>query len=134
MNRIFITLLAAMLLFSCTSKQERVITYMNDGLTKMSDSNNKGAIEDFTKIIELMPDNHEAYFHRGCCYFNIKKYKESMTDFNKAIELDSSYADAYYNRALLKHFMNNKEGACNDWENAVKLGKPNIKDEFEFCH
>jgi tetratricopeptide (TPR) repeat protein len=134
MNRIFITILASMLLFSCTSNQERVVKYMNEGLTKISKSDNKGAIEDFSRVIELQPINQEAYYRRACCYFNIKDFTKALNDFNKAIELDPSYADAYYNRALLKNFMHDKEGACIDWRKAVKLGKPNIKDSFEFCH
>lgn len=106
---------------------------MNDGLTKLSKSDNKGAIEDFTKVIKLQPTNHEAYYRRACCYFNTKNLETSLSDFNKAIELNPSYADAYYNRALLKNFMKDSNGACSDWKKAIKLGKPNIKDTFEFC-
>lgn len=107
---------------------------MNDGVTKAGKSDNKGAVESFSKVIELQPKNQEAYYRRACCYYNTKNVQKSLQDFDKAIELDPSYADAFYNRALLKSFMNDKIGACSDWEKAVKLGKSNIKDSFEFCH
>ncbi len=126
-------MLIGFLLFSCGSGKEKSITYMNNGLTKLSKSDNKGAIEDFSKVIKEEPSNAEAYFQRACCYFNLKDTTNSFSDYNKAISLKPDYADAYYNRALLKDYLNDKEGACADWKKAIKLGKSNIKDSFTYC-
>ena len=132
MNRTII-ILSFIFLLSCTSKQEEAVRYLNSGLTKMTFSDNKGAINDLTKVIKLQPNNYEAYFNRGCCYFNLRDTQKAMIDFNKAIQLNPTYAEAFYNRALLKNSINDREGACIDWNEAVKLGKSNIKDSFKFC-
>lgn len=133
MKHSLILVLFGFLIFSCSSGKDNIVKYMNDGLTKVAKSDNKGAIEDFSKVIELDQSNSEAYYNRACCYYNLKDTAKSMADYNKAIELDPDYADAYFNRALLKDYLNDREGACADWEKAVKLGKANIKDSFTYC-
>lgn len=83
----------------------------------------KGAIADFTKIIELEPNNSYAYDKRGICKKNSQDYAGALKDYNKAIELDDQSAAAYSNRGVLKYnFLGDKEGGCEDWAIAKKLG------------
>ena len=106
---------------------------MKSGIEKIRSGDNKTAIEYFTKVIEIQSDKYEAYYYRANAKFNLRMAKEALIDYNKTIELKPDYADAYYNRAFCKQFLNDKDGACNDWSKADSLGKPNIKDMLNIC-
>ena len=58
------------------------------------------AIEDYNTVIEMKPDNVEAYIHRGLAYHHKGEYDRAIGDFTKAIELKPNYADAYYDRGV----------------------------------
>ena len=36
------------------------------------------AIEDYTKAIELDPKFAEAYYHRGCSWYEVDKFEDSI--------------------------------------------------------
>ena len=71
---------------------------------------NKGdfdrAIADFTKALELNPNDMEAYNHRGHVYSNKGDFDRAIADFTKALELNPDYASAY----LYRGFAYYKEG------------------------
>lgn len=46
------------------------------------------AIQDFTEVIRLDPENGNAYFNRGCCYDTIGELDLAISDYSIALELD----------------------------------------------
>ena len=68
--------------------------YFNSGGDKYYKQNYKGAIQDYTKAIELNPKDADAYIGRGIDKHELKDYKGAIQDYTKAIELDPNYADA----------------------------------------
>ena len=126
-------IIAFTLLTNCTSNQKRIEKLNADGIEKIRNGDNKGAIEDFTSIISLQEDNYEAYYYRANAKFNLKQAKEALLDYNKTIELKPDNADAFYNRAFCRQFLNDNDGACLDWIKADSLGKPNVKDLLNVC-
>ncbi|NJO94508.1 MAG: tetratricopeptide repeat protein [Hydrococcus sp. RM1_1_31] len=50
----------------------------------------KGAIEDFTKAIELQPDYVAAYNYRGYARSQIQDFQGAIADYNQAIALHPS--------------------------------------------
>jgi tetratricopeptide (TPR) repeat protein len=54
------------------------------------------AAEDFSTIIGLQPNNALAYYNRGWCYHNIRRYQESLADFQKYLVIDVN--DIYHLR------------------------------------
>ena len=50
------------------------------------------AIEDYDTVIEMNPDNVEAYIHRGLAYHHKGEYDRAIRDFTKAIELKPNCA------------------------------------------
>jgi tetratricopeptide (TPR) repeat protein len=133
-NILLFVLPVILLITSCTSKEKKSENYMKDGIDKIESSDNKGALTDFSKVIEMQPGNAEAYYYRANAYFNLRKTKEAIADYTKAIELKPDYADAYFNRALCKQFLNDKTGACSDWKKAAAYGKPNVNDKLKECN
>jgi tetratricopeptide (TPR) repeat protein len=56
------------------------------------------ALGDFTKAIELEPDNAVYYHNRGFCLRNLDRYDAAIADYTRAIELDDSDANFFNNR------------------------------------
>ncbi|MCD4684298.1 MAG: tetratricopeptide repeat protein [Bacteroidales bacterium] len=100
--------------------------YFSNGSAKFQLQDYKGAVNDFSKAIELKADYKEAYYSRAICYSNLEKYHKAMDDFNKAIDLDPEYANAYNNRAFyVKEKTGDYEGAIEDYNKFIELNKDN---------
>ena len=57
-------------------------------------------IADYTRAIELNPDDTSAYNDRGIAYADSGDLYHAILDFSKVIELDPDYAMAYNNRGI----------------------------------
>jgi len=79
------------------------------------------AISDFTKAIELDPDNARYYSSRGASYERLEEYDEAISDATKAIELDSEDADSYSTRGSSYDKLGAHEKAISDYTKALEL-------------
>ena len=92
------------------------------GNTKMNLKDYYGAINDYSRAIELKPDNVYAYyFNRGNAKKNLKDYYGAINDYSKSIELAPDYPMAYNNRAYAKDQLKDHYGAINDFSKAIEL-------------
>ena len=62
----------------------------------------QGAIDDYSKIIELDPKNVDAWTQRGDTKFSLKNYHGAIDDCAKAIELDPNNTYAWAKRGEAK--------------------------------
>ena len=60
--------------------------------------NYEKAIADYTKAIELRPDDASAYNNRGISFVALKNNEKAIADYTKAIKLKPDFASAYNNR------------------------------------
>jgi len=82
------------------------------------------------RAIEYNSKNKEAYCLKGETLFELGTISEAIVAFTKAIEVDSKYGYAYYMRGVSYTFINNKEKACKDFENALKYKINEAKDIY----
>ena len=82
------------------------------------------AINQYTKILELKPDNlimSIIYKHRGMAYFASSLYNEAINDFTTSLELDpESYKAAYY-RGVVYSVLKQYLKAIDDYTLSLKL-------------
>ena len=76
------------------------IHYFNQGVEKYEAGNYQGAIDDWSKAIEINPQNADAHYNRGSAMNNLGNYQGAIADFTKAIELDPQDASIYQNRGV----------------------------------
>ena len=69
------------------------------GQTSAQDGYNAKAIENYTKAIELNPNDTSAYVNRGLSHHRMGKLDDAIQDYNTAIALDPKLARAYSNRS-----------------------------------
>ena len=93
-----------------------------------------GAIQDYSKAIEINPNDAKAYIGRGAAKDDLEDYRGAIQDYNKAIEINRNDARAYIVRGLAKLQLGDKDGACLDWSKAGELGDSRAYDMIkQFC-
>ncbi len=104
MKKIALTLI---LLFSLVTPiySQTAKSYFETGYEKYNRGDYKGAIQDYTKAIELNPRYALAYHWRGNAKFSLKDYRGAIQDYTKAIELDPKNAWLYLNRGHVKFLL-----------------------------
>jgi tetratricopeptide (TPR) repeat protein len=114
-------ILVILLLLPLVSFGQTAEDFFNNGKVKDSLKDFKGAISDYSKAIELNPDNADYYYRRGNAKYFSDDDKGSIVDFNKAIELNPDNADYYYRRGNAKNYLEDYEGAIADYTKAIEL-------------
>jgi tetratricopeptide (TPR) repeat protein len=66
---------------------QNIQVLMNRGVYKSFLDDYKGAVEDFTKVIEIDTSNELAYLNRGKSNTNLGNYTEAIDDFTKTIKM-----------------------------------------------
>ena len=95
--------------------------YINRGVSRQSEGNHHGAIEDYSAALELMADSEIAYYNRGTARQMLGDVKGAVLDYTKAISRNPRLGDAYYNRALLYLCSGDRGAAARDCDNALRL-------------
>tara|TARA_Y100001968_G_scaffold303434_1_gene317597 strand:+ start:1382 stop:1951 length:570 start_codon:yes stop_codon:yes gene_type:complete len=112
--------------------------YQNRGVAKWNLGNSSGAINDYTKVIELNPNNIDllaaAYANRGDIKRISGHFSGAIIDLNKAIELNPNYTGVYFIRAYARKNSGDNKGACSDWKKAEELGsKSAVITQKKYC-
>tara|TARA_R110002033_G_C3894949_1_gene239250 strand:+ start:2547 stop:2792 length:246 start_codon:yes stop_codon:yes gene_type:complete len=68
----------------------------------------KEAILDYTKAIEISPNDANAYFSRATIKFKFLDFTGGISDLNKVIEINPKSAQAYYYRGFYKNALNQR--------------------------
>ena len=87
----------------------------------VNSGDNREALTDFNRAIELDPNFSEAYNNRGNLRLDSEDRQGALADFNRAIELNPSNATAHYNRGLLRVDFGDRQGAVADLQVAADL-------------
>ena len=132
------------------------LSYFNQGNEKCKNKDLAGAIEDFTKAIDLCisvkyktntekdsdssvesanvikPNarNVNIYFNRGCCYFYLRMYNEAIADYSKVIDYSSNSAEVYFRRATANYCIKNDSEVESDLAKAEKLDAKYTRELF----
>ena len=61
----------------------------SSGVDNHIQGNYQGAIADYTRAIEINPQNVDAYYNRGLAEDDSGDYEGAIADYTKAIEINS---------------------------------------------
>ncbi|HYG80864.1 MAG TPA: tetratricopeptide repeat protein, partial [Pyrinomonadaceae bacterium] len=88
------------------------------------------AVGDFSKVIELDPQNADAYYNRGGLLVAQGEAAKAVDDFSKAIDINPQYAEAYADRGLARLSLGQDSEAQKDFDRYLELNKE-MKDSLE---
>jgi len=69
------------------------------GTVLFAEGHSQEALDAYTKLISLSPNDTAAYLNRGVLYASLKKFPEAESDFHQAIALDPKNLQGYANLA-----------------------------------
>lgn len=94
-----------------------------DGLNKAKSGDYQGAVEAFTKAIEVQPLDGFTWYNRAMAKNMMGLYLEAIDDFNACIGISPTYKKVWYNRGLTKLYLTNYDGALADFSQAIQLDR-----------
>jgi|SRR5579864_813336 len=89
--------------------------YLTRGVIYRARGDQQGAMQQFTKSIELQP-GMDAYYERGELYESLGEHAKAIADYDQAIAYLRSAPHVYRARAYAKSKMGDEEGAKADRE------------------
>ncbi|RGN38192.1 tetratricopeptide repeat protein [Bacteroides oleiciplenus] len=96
------------------------------GNVKDDAGDKQGAIEDYTKAIEINPNYVTAYYNRAIVKSSMGNKKGAIKDYTKVIELDSLKSGAYYGRGNARAFLGDKKGGIADLTKVIELDPKDV--------
>ena len=91
----------------------------------------KSALKDLNTILKIDSEYNAAVALRAWVNIKLENYPEAIDDYSKLIAYDLMLKDSYGNRGFLKEIMQDKEGACSDWQKGGALGNEKASSAFE---
>lgn len=90
-------------------------------LLRLQTNDQKGALEDYNKAIELNQTNANYFINRGLLNYYAKHYRDALSDYDKAIELNPYSQISLFNRALLRAEVGDLNNAIEDLNDVLKI-------------
>ncbi|KZR90053.1 tetratricopeptide repeat protein [Synechococcus sp. MIT S9508] len=104
------------------SDPQNLDQFIKRGNARRASEDYKGAIEDYSKAIELNPADSTIYVYRGISHELLEDYGSANKDYTLAISYDPTNTHALRFRAFNKLTMNDdKEGALEDYNKAIYI-------------
>lgn len=99
------------------------------GINKSDNEDYAGAIAQYNQVIEVTPNNSEAYYQRGFAHYRAKQEQLALQDLTQAIQLDPNHAKAHFYRGNLRLGLGDRQGALADYNHVTQLD-PNFAPAY----
>lgn len=96
-----------------------VKTLINRGFAYFDLGQPEQAVEDFTTVIKLTPDDPFPYNLRGVTHFHSGDYEAAIADFDAVLERDPGFLPAYNNRGNAYLLQRELELALADFDSVI---------------
>lgn len=100
---------------------QRALLLIDRGVARARLGQPRGALEDFNRAIQLVPESATAYNNRGTVLLEIGATAEAVRDFDRALLLAPSYAAGFTNRAAAHVRLGNLRAALADYSRAIGI-------------
>lgn len=101
---------------------ENVLDLLNQGITLMKLQKHAEARELFQRVLELEPENFDAYLHLGNAYVNLNELEEAVKAFKSALILDKDSGQALFSLANVYYLMDDNKNAIKHYVKAENAG------------
>ncbi len=109
------------LLFSFQAYPQNAKQFFKAGINFKESDNQKDAIDQFSKAIQLDPDYVDAYIERAYAYEKTGNIVSASEDFKRALVFETKKPEIYYDAARLDTKLGQYEEAAGYLENAIDL-------------
>ncbi|MBC8439157.1 MAG: tetratricopeptide repeat protein [Deltaproteobacteria bacterium] len=117
---IVLTLSFYTILFAETEKE-----FFDNGVLFFKQGHYQQAVDQFSKLIELAPDNADAYKNRGVSRMKQEKFDLAIQDFEKAKELFPELKGLHSNLGVAWFYKQEYEKAIENYDIEIKMAPEN---------
>jgi len=103
------------------AKKNGFEAYFFRGIAKFSLGDYQGAVNDFSKTLEIHNLYTRAYFYRGICRDRLYDYVHALNDYNKALEIDPFNPEVFMARGDTRIHLHDFNSAVSDYTEALNL-------------
>ena len=96
--------------------------YFARAMLHHSMGNLKPALADIEHVLAVQPQHARAWFLKGNCMEQQGNMNVALDNYTKAIAYDSTEPLFYVRRGIIFSKINDRQGACRDFQNALRLG------------
>lgn len=93
------------------------------GYQRMQSGDYKGALEDYSEVVRLEPDDPENYLNRGLVKEKLRDFAGALSDYSHALKLDEKNPRAWVCRGNVVSKLGNWKEALEDYDAAIILDK-----------
>jgi putative GTP pyrophosphokinase len=109
----------------------RALIYKHRGMAYFAQSLYEGAIDDFTRSLELDPDSYKAAYYRGVVLAVLQRYTEAIDDYTLSLKIHPYQPFCLYRRGQAYYHVSDYPQALADCEAALRLEpKPESAEKF----
>lgn len=95
-------------------------TWYNYGIAQRRSNDPQGAVESYTRALELNPSYYDALINRGNAYMDLKQYQKALDDYNAALII-GDFPNAYCGRGDAYFAMKNYDQAITEYKKSLSL-------------
>ncbi|MCD4718867.1 MAG: tetratricopeptide repeat protein [Desulfobacula sp.] len=117
---IFMSLIFYTIVFAETQRE-----LFDKGVLLFKQGQHQQAIDTFSKLIEIAPDNADAYKNRGVSYMKQEKFDLAIQDFEKAKKLFPELKGLYSNLGVAWYYKKEYEKAIESYEIEIEMAPEN---------
>ncbi|MCB1196432.1 tetratricopeptide repeat protein, partial [bacterium] len=82
--------------------------------------NYQGSLNELEKVLELKPDDHEAWLNKGIVLDELGRHEEALTAYDEAIKHKTDYSEAWLNKGVALDKRGKYEDALKAFDTAIK--------------
>jgi tetratricopeptide (TPR) repeat protein len=104
-------------------------SYRKRGFERLNVRDYQGAIEDYTRALELDPNSAIACNDRGVAFSSLGDQAAAIADYTKALQLEPNEPAYYFNRGFARFNQKDFRGAIEDYSQVIRLS-PEYTDAY----
>jgi tetratricopeptide (TPR) repeat protein len=107
-------------------KKDKVKDLLNQAITLLDQEKYPDALKTFSQVVELEPNNEEAWIGRGDALSRLNRHEEALQSYEKAIELEPKNVWGWNRKGGELSRLNRHEEALQSYEKAIELDPKSI--------
>jgi len=109
-------------------KELSAVDWLEKGKSLAFSRNFRGAVDSYSRAIELSPKEAAFFLNRGAIYEKLGDYQQAIRDFDTGVDLNPKDSLAYFGRGMAFWEMGEQRQAIDDLKNAARLDHKKAQD------
>ena len=100
------------------------------GVLQFKQGEYQQAVDTFTDLITLFPQNADAFKNRGVAYMKLEKFDDAIADFESAKNISPTLKGVYSNLGVIWYYKKNYEKAIENYNREIEITPDNAVAYF----